>query len=249
MPFFWPRVQDRRVFLIVGLFVAVVWGEYLVYWVFDRTWWLLRFMLPTWPIMMIGMGAFIVAVTRASRRPLVIVLATWLTVIWGAYGLELGRYRGAFDAWYSDRRFIDMALKVRERTPESAVVLTMLQSGSLRYYGGRQTLRFDRLPPEWLDRTLEWLVNQDVHPYALFSDPVERADFEHHFEGQRGSALPAAQLVFSSGDLPGEPSMEFYDLKPSLRAAPSNPAVLPDRDLRCLRCNRPFEPPQLRFAN
>jgi hypothetical protein len=246
--FLWPNAKSRRVFWIFGFFIVVVWAGYFAYNLNDRTWWLLRLMLPSWPFIMLSMGAVIVAVARASRRPVMILLTIWLTVIWGAWGVELARFRGAFDAWYSDRRFIDVAMKVRERTPDSALVFTMLQSGSLRYYGGRQTLRFDNLPPDWLDRSVDWLERHNVHAYALFSDPTEQSAFENHFAGQRAATLTEAQMMFAYGGLAGEPTMRFYDLQYRASSFRQN-ALLPDGDLRCLRCFSPVVTAPLSFSS
>jgi len=42
----WPRVPDRRVFIVIGAFVATLWSIYLAWYVFD-TWLFLRFMLSS----------------------------------------------------------------------------------------------------------------------------------------------------------------------------------------------------------
>jgi hypothetical protein len=40
-------------------------------------------------------------------------------------------------------------------------------SGSIRYYAGRMTLRWDVGDPAWLDRTVEWLAAHGHHPYFV----------------------------------------------------------------------------------
>ena len=64
---FWPAAPNRRVLPIVALFVAALWMLYLCYLPFDG-WAYLRFLLPTWPFIMVGTGAVAVAAYR-TRRP------------------------------------------------------------------------------------------------------------------------------------------------------------------------------------
>ena len=52
-------------------------------------------------------------------------------------------------------------------TPPNSVLLTSERSGSMRYYGGRVTLRYDLLHPEWLDRAVAWLTTRGVRVYAV----------------------------------------------------------------------------------
>ena len=82
-----------------------------------------------------------------------------------------------------------------------------LYSGSMRYYGGRVTIRAEILDGEWLDRTVEWLDQRGIHTYALLEqEEVER--FLDRFSGQRRARL-AGRLVFVYR---GTSTAYFYDL-------------------------------------
>ena len=50
------------------------------------------------------------------------------------------------------------------------MILSSIHAGSLRYYGGRATMRFDLLDEAWLDRAVGWLQQQGRHPYVLVED-------------------------------------------------------------------------------
>jgi hypothetical protein len=50
------------------------------------------------------------------------------------------------------------------------LILSSIHAGSLRYYGGRATLRFDILDPAWLDDAVAWLDDHGRHPYVLVED-------------------------------------------------------------------------------
>jgi hypothetical protein len=63
----------------------------------------------------------------------------------------------------------------------------MERSGSMRYYGGRVTLRYDLLDREWLDRAVEWLTARGVRVYAVL-DRRQAEEAKARFSTQRASA-------------------------------------------------------------
>jgi hypothetical protein len=77
----------------------------------------------------------------------------------------------------------------------------MQQSGSVRYYSGRLTLRFDWIPPDKLDRVVADLVRLDYHPYVLL-EQWEEPNFREQFSrSSRAGALdwpPVASLDHST---------------------------------------------------
>jgi hypothetical protein len=87
----------------------------------------------------------------------------------------------------SEARYPVVARAARDVTPEGSVVLAMQHSGTLRYYAGRLTLRYDILEPGWLDRTVDWLESRGVQVFVLLDD-WERPLFEERFAGQRALA-------------------------------------------------------------
>ena len=69
-------------------------------------------------------------------------------------------------------------------------------SGTVRYYAGRVTLRFDLLDPAWLDRAIAWLEARGHHPYILLEDWERRSSRRSsRREPARGSRLPADRRV------------------------------------------------------
>ena len=59
----------------------------------------------------------------------------------------------------------------------------MQHSGSLRYYAGRMTLRYDWLNEAWLDRAVDWLNAHGSHPYFVLEE-WEREIFKTRFAGK-----------------------------------------------------------------
>jgi hypothetical protein len=187
---FWPAVKDRLVFVVIGLFVSLLVLEFLSYLVFDA-WWNLRFIIPCLPFIMIGIGAVVTAVVTAAARPIrpfVALAAVGLVAVLGVRDLRVAAREGAFDLWRQERRYVAVAGLTRRMTDSMSVVYSMQHSGSLRYYGGRLTVRYDLIDADWLDRSLAWFESRGVHPYLLV-DEGEMEALEKHFAGTRSLAM------------------------------------------------------------
>lgn len=195
---FWPAVKDRLVFVVIGAFVSLLVLEFLAYLVFD-TWWTLRFVIPGLPFIMIGIGAVVTAlVTAAARpiRPFVALVAVGLVTVLGVRDFRVAVRAGAFDLWREERRYVSVAKQTRRLTDSTSVIYCMQHSGSLRYYAGRLTLRYDQVDHDWLDRSLAWFEAQGVHPYLLLEN-WEIPDFKQHFAGAKALALLEADPLLT----------------------------------------------------
>lgn len=180
VPWFWPTGRSRRAVIIMALILVAVTAEYAAYIVFDD-WTFLRFFLPVWPILAIGAASVTTVVVARSPRLLKVGLAA-AVVATGVMGVETASHRSAFDLWHGNRRYTAAAELVSAITPPNSVVFAMEHSGSLRYYAGRVPIRYDEMPPEWLDRSIDWLTRSGVHCYAVLDD-WELEPFRERFEG------------------------------------------------------------------
>ncbi len=173
--------------------IAVMLALYLPYARFGE-WWYLRFLLPAYPALYItfcGGAAWILA--RLSRQ------ATFAAGSLGLlrlvlFGLERSVTLGAFGMQRFEGRYVAVGRWVGEHLPENAVILSKQHSGSVRYYGGRPTLRYDRI--ELLRAVIDDLVKAGHHPYLLLED-WERPEFTNRFLGvgfERLSWQPLARM-------------------------------------------------------
>ncbi len=173
----WPTPGARRGFLLLGLVAASAVGPYLVYRSYEY-WWYLRFLLPAWPALFVATAVVCDTVRRRDRMAAVVVLL--VVVAAGLFGIVAARGRGVFEIGAEERRYVTVATLVAEATEPDSVILTGLHAGTLRYYAGRDTLRWDVLDPAWLDRAVSWFVARGRHPYLLVEDwehPVFNARF------------------------------------------------------------------------
>jgi hypothetical protein len=184
----WPSAASRRVALLFLLTTGAAWSVYLFYGAFED-WWYLRFLLPAWPAMFIAASVLIGAIWTRGRASKAIALALVLGA--GVSGLVIARDRWVFNLGATERRYAAIAHLVDRYTEPDAVILTSQHAGTIRYYAGRETLRFDFLDDAWLDRAVAWLAARGRHPYVLVED-WEQPLFESRF--QRTSEL--AHLAF-----------------------------------------------------
>lgn len=166
--------------VLVG-FVCAVWASYIFYFVFDE-WTYLRFLLPALPVMIVSslwtVRAF-GAVLR-KRRVTALVLALVVPGL-GWWQLRQAAELGVF-AVRRDLIRYEMAGKFAgSRLPRAAFVAGE-HSGSLWYYTGQPIVRWDLIPPESLDRTLEDLRARGLTPHLVL-EAWEVPQFRQRFAG------------------------------------------------------------------
>lgn len=243
----WPTGASRSSIVVVGLFVVAVWAEYCMYLPFD-SWPMLRFLLPCWPFLMIGLSVAILRVAgqgvgrEAPRaRPVVTVAAAFAIVLLGGRGLQLAIERNAFEQQRAETKYPAAAAIVAERTGPNAVVMSGMHSGSLRYYAGRMTMTYSGLAPAWLDRTVAWLDAHGAHPYAL----LEAAEVKE-FKGRFAQASEVGRLRMQPlAVYDGPTRIYLFDLAPASAVPP--PVELIVDPTPVAQCVAPAASPTLVF--
>ena len=238
----WPPRADRLVFGLMAALVVVTWGQYFAYLVFENLRYL-RFLLPTWPLIMLGLGATAVALTQLGR-PGPTLATVGLVLILGVLGWRQAAREGTFRTWQGDRRFVAAAHLVRDHTPPNSAVLTMIHSGSLRYYGGRMTIRYDVLDADWLDRGVDWLTARGVRVYALL-EGWEMDPFRTRFANESlvGRLDHPPLLEYRTNE-----TIRLYDLSAAAEALSPSALVVVERFTDRKRSVLPEPAPTLVFT-
>lgn len=207
MKWLWRTDFARRAAVLLALIACAVMASYAAYLPFEA-WWFLRFLLPMWPALCVGLAILLVRVA-ALRRPWTAIGITLIVAGLGVHGLLDATRRGVFLTQGLEQRYATVGHFVRDTTPEGSVVLAGQQSGSVRYYGGRLTLRWDVLDAAWLDRAVQWLASQGAHPYVLV-EAWERDNFRARFgdQSQLGKLTWTPMLAYEAGTY----STYLYDL-------------------------------------
>ncbi|HYE87190.1 MAG TPA: glycosyltransferase family 39 protein [Vicinamibacterales bacterium] len=181
--------------LIIGVFAArpeprwkpaALFGAallpYLFYLPFDH-WETLRFLLPGLVPLTVVVADGLIHLARMSRRPAVTAVAViaFTTMVAGPSEYLL-RTSSAWDIASIEARYPLAGEWINVNTPPESVVLANQHSGSLRWYGRRQTLRWDFLAPQDLAKTVSELQARGATVYvALEGDEV--AMFDGRFAG------------------------------------------------------------------
>jgi hypothetical protein len=183
-PFVVAREKRADTALAIGIVLATC-AVYFFYTPFDE-WSYLRFLLPAIGLMLVLASAVSVdLLARAvSRRPGVLAPGVvLLTAGLAVFCVRTADQLLAFDLQHLEQRYRSAGIAVRERLPERAVVLSVWDSGAVRFHGRREALSWTALEPAWLDPGLSWLEQQGRPPYILvesWEEPAFRSRFGSH---------------------------------------------------------------------
>ena len=171
--------DDKRRFALTLLAAALVVSTiYLLYRPYPE-WWYLRFLMPAIVLLLILASAVTAEVsTRARIRGLIPIVIVVLAIL-GARG---ARDRSAFELQRLESRYRDTAQVVAEQLPANAVLITVWQSGSVRFHADREAVMWDSMDPAWLDRAVSWLSSRGLQPYFLL-ERREEGEFRARFRG------------------------------------------------------------------
>jgi hypothetical protein len=232
---FWPTPEARRGARLLAAMAIMVFAIYAFYIPFDA-WWFLRLLLPCWPALGIGSAALVSAI--AGQRFRVVGGLALLTL--GLYTAIIANRLRVFPDNEGERRYATIAQLVQQATEPSSLILASIHAGPLRYYAGRDTMRFDLLDEAWLDRAVAWLTAQGRKPYFLIED-WELPIFERRFAARNtlGRLALSPVLAYRAYQIPGTVYL-FDPARPT--AATWQPPPL--RDPRP-RCPLPAAPPRL----
>lgn len=186
----WARrsLDGRAVAACALLFVAVL-ACYVSYAQFE-VWTYLRFLLPAFGGLMVLVAAGLLRAARAIPTPfghLGGALVLWLLA---SASLTFAGQEGIFGrVRESERKYAAIGTFVAEALPGNAAVIAVQHAGSVRYYSGFLTVRFDALEPA---RSLELgpaLERGGHHPFLVIDD-AEMADVRRRFGFAAESPLP-----------------------------------------------------------
>jgi hypothetical protein len=170
--------EARRLALWLLAVAGVVEVIYLLYLPFPE-WWYLRFLIPV--IVLAIVVACSVAARLADRGRMRGVVAIG-TVALALMGIQEAGARQVLALQGLEGRYRDTAALVAEKLPANAVLITVWQSGSVRFHAGREAVLWDSLDPAWLDRAVQWLAANGRAPYILV-ERREEAEFRDRFRG------------------------------------------------------------------
>jgi len=189
--------------LAIGLILATC-AIYFFYTPFDH-WSYVRFLLPAIALMMVLASSVTIHAVRRlvrlkadttgasdssvdddlsvvsgfSRTVIVLGIAAALAIFY----VRTADDRLAFNLKFLEQRYRSAGIVVRDYLPANAVVLSVWDSGAVRFHGRKEALTWAGLDPAWLDRALVWLEANGHAPYILvesWEEPAFRSRFGNH---------------------------------------------------------------------
>jgi len=170
-----PRSRPLLIFCAVTL-------PYLFYLPFDH-WETLRFLLPGLVPLTVVAADGLMHIARLPRKPPVTAALTiaFVAIVAGR-SEHLLRKSSVWEIASMEERYPLAGEWINVNTPPASVVMANQHSGSLRWYGKRQTIRWDFIAPEQLAATVRDLQSHGATVYvALEGDEV--AMFDQRFAG------------------------------------------------------------------
>ena len=190
------RSRRRAGVALVATSLMCVWlllATYLAYVVFDD-WWYLRFMLPALPVLVALSVAVALSIGRRMLgRPMTLAAVCGCAVIAGWY-LHMAQSRQVFALQALESRFVETGRFATAALPSNAVVLSVQESGAIRYHGARLTMMWDAIRD--IDAATRWLASVNRPVYLALEDGEEAA-FRRRFARQAFGALdwpPIAEI-------------------------------------------------------
>jgi hypothetical protein len=187
LPIAWKHA-DRRVIFVSTLAIVVTLAAYLAYESFEA-WWYLRFLLPAAGAAATLIVVGVITLARVVPRPwgglaACVTVGALVTTTLG-FASRVGVFGGLRNG---ERRYIEIGEFVSRTLPAEAALMSMQHSGSLRFYGGRLTLRFDWIEKDGLSGALAEIERIGLHPYLVVDD-LELPQFQSRF-GLAAKPLP-----------------------------------------------------------
>ena len=202
-----------RLFLAIS---ATLFASYAFYVPFDN-WTYLRFLLPAIALLLILTSGVVLQLSLRLRSPLSrwAVAALCLAVMgwrWDSAGMQPPQP--------NERRFAVVGEFVRNELPPNAILLSMQHSGSVRYYSGRPTVRWDLLPEEWLDGSVRFLREKGYVPLLLLEEWEQPLFVQRFAPHSKLGALDRQPLATYTG----QTRADIFDLSDQANTGSTEPS-------------------------
>jgi len=188
--FLFGRLTWPRRFALAG--AAAVFLAFFAFYPIDDAWWYGRFLLPGFPAVATLEAAVLVRALQPGRlwqlrgSAVAIGLAAFAVV-----SVSYAQSRSVFQGAQGELSYAVTARFARQHVHQPALVLAMQHSGTLRLYGGLDTMRYDIAPvPELL--SILHHVAQNGGSVYLLGDSWEVATIE---QGDRSLLLAGAKEI------------------------------------------------------
>ncbi len=174
--------RERRPPMWLGLGIALI--TFVIYSIYNpfTDWSYLRFLLPSIALLSVLTGVTIATLAgKADPKSFLRTAAAVLVVVAVAgFQVRVAKQRFAFSMHTFEQRYRSAGQVIRDTLPPGAVLLSVWDSGAVRFHGREEALVWEALDPSWLDRSLRWLESTGHKPYILI-ESWEEPRFRQRF--------------------------------------------------------------------
>jgi hypothetical protein len=210
-PLAWPGVRAAaretagRTIVFALPFIALLFVAYVFYTPFDN-WTYTRFLLPGVPfVLLLGVATSFVAGRRLGSPAAQVVVLLALTLVACSW-LSFVADRRVLSTRRGESRYIVAGRDVASTAGPDVLVIAMQHSGSVRYYSGRTTIRYDWIDNHALDTVIAAIHAMNRGPLLVLED-WEEPRFRERFSGQKWGALDWPPRV----EIQSQPRVRVYD--------------------------------------
>ncbi len=166
-----PRRRDAQV---LGLWVATLIAFYAFYYHTGETWWYLRFILPAFPLLILGMLAVLEKIpARLPRyRPFLLLGIAAVAFTWET---SLTRRLDPTGIVQGEQTYPLAAAWAKQHLPPESAIACMQVSGALHFYTNFMVVRWDQIANGRVAPLLEMLQARH-HPLYAILYPFETKD-------------------------------------------------------------------------
>lgn len=182
------RALDGRTLAIGALLLAGVLACYVGYAQFE-VWWYLRFLLPAFGALMVLVAAGLVGIARLVAKPFGTIAAVVVLLTICASCLSFAEREGTFGRVRDNERRYAVVGSFAASLPDDAALIAVQHSGSVRFYTGRLTVRFDALESPRSQELVPALERLGRRPFLIVDD-AETASVRMHFGIPADAPLP-----------------------------------------------------------
>ena len=220
-----PDWLTGRIAVPLALFVTIVLASYLFYLPFEE-WWYLRFLLPAFPVLFLLLAVALERLSCAAVPRLPSVALIIVVLLCGYRGWFVDS-RGLMRIGYDEQRYVAVGQYISRALPANAILLSMQHSGTIRYYAGRPTIRYDLFTPARFPTVIAQLPGYGYRPYIVLEDWEEE-----EYRERMGRDNPIARLEMRVvAEMTAPVKVRIYDPQPAAAGAPP-PDPIPIRPTR-----------------
>jgi hypothetical protein len=150
-------------------FAATVFVSYLPFMLVPEWYWL-RYVLPAFAPIFVLMCASVSAVVAKYGRDVRIITVCLVVALVAARTMAFNKGLELHRMGEGEEKYLLVGDYARTRSPDRSVFVSMLFSGTIKYYGGRPIVRYEYIAEDGFDRAIADLVAAGYRPFAVLEE-------------------------------------------------------------------------------